>query len=106
MLCLIATAANAFQETKGGAVSEQPAQEAAPAGKVLDLGTTAPPSSKSTGTEVRIPGLGTLGVLPKLDFGLELLYGVNEDKRLETEKGPQEPADDGMQIRGTLKHRF
>jgi hypothetical protein len=54
---------------------------------------------------VRIPGLGTLGVLPKLDFGLELLYGVNEDKRLEPEKGAIEP-DDGVQIRGTLKHRF
>ena len=30
------------------------------------------------GTEIRIPGLGKLGVLPKMDFGLELLYGAAE----------------------------
>jgi hypothetical protein len=45
-------------------------------------------------------------VLPKLDFGLELLYGVNEDKRLEEERGRPDASDDGVQIRGTVKHRF
>ncbi len=104
-LGLMASAALAFQETKGGAVTEQQPAQSEPSGKVLDLGTPTPQPGKSTGPEIRIPGLGTLGVLPKFDFGLELLYGVNEDKRPEVEKGSQEP-DDGMQIRGTLKHRF
>src|SRR5262245_11135402 len=38
------------------------------------------PEVQLPGTEVRIPGLGKVGVLPKLDFGLELLYGANEPK--------------------------
>jgi hypothetical protein len=72
---------------------------------VLDLGSSSTAPVGKSGTEVRIPGLGTLGVLPKLDFGLELLYGVNEDKRIEPEKLPND-TDEGVQIRGTLRHRF
>ena len=103
-LSLMGSAALAFQETKGGAAAGQ-APAAQQQNKVLDLGSEAP-IAKPSGTEVRIPGLGRLGVLPKLDFGLELLYGVNDDKRLESEKIPQDPADDGVQIRGSVKHRF
>ena len=105
-LCLTGTASLAFQETTGGKVTPEASAQQTPDAKVLDLGSSSSaPVGKSGGTEVRIPGLGTLGVLPKLDFGLELLYGVNEDKRNESEKGPTEP-DEGVQIRGTLKHRF
>ena len=105
-LCLMGTAAAAFQETTGGKAAPQAPVEQAPSGKILDLGSSSSsPAGKTSGTEVRIPGLGTLGVLPKLDFGLELLYGVNEDKRLEPDKGSTE-SEDGVQIRGTLKHRF
>jgi hypothetical protein len=57
---------------------------------------------RGSGTEVRVPGLGKVGVLPKLDFGLELLYGANEPKTVPEDK--TEPAD--VQIRGTIKHRF
>jgi hypothetical protein len=101
--------AMAFQETTIGG-GEQKAQ-AAP---VLEMPKAAPEGTKnlnmaptinlgkSSGTEVRIPGLGTVGVLPKLDFGLELLYGANEQKGL-----PQDKTDpDDVQIRGTIKHRF
>ena len=59
--------------------------------------------AKSAGTEVRIPGVGTLGVLPKLDFGLELLYGANDPVGARPDDRSQ-PSD--MQIRGTIKHRF
>jgi hypothetical protein len=105
LLCLTGTAAGAFQETTGGkATPEIPAQQA-PDAKVLDLGSSTTAPAGKSGTEVRIPGLGTLGVLPKLDFGLELLYGVNEDKRIEPDRGANDP-DEGVQIRGTLKHRF
>lgn len=116
----------AFQETTvGGSQGNAPAAQAAPpvsvqapaaplgsldnAGKPqLDQGKgvslTMPELSlgKSSGTEVRIPGLGTVGVLPKLDFGLELLYGANENKAVPDERS--EPND--LQIRGTIKHRF
>jgi hypothetical protein len=60
--------------------------------------------SKSKSTIV-IPGLGSLGVLPKLDFGLELLYGENPDTA--TEPNIEIPSnEDGLRIKGTLKHRF
>jgi hypothetical protein len=41
-------------------------------------------------------------VLPKLDFGLELLYGANEQKGLPSDTSHP----DDVQIRGTIKHRF
>jgi hypothetical protein len=58
---------------------------------------------QSQGTEIRIPGVGTVGVLPKLDFGLEMLYGSGTEPtgRLD-EKSPP----DGVQLRATIKHRF
>ena len=70
------------------------------ASKGLSLQT--PELHLSPGTEVRIPGIGTVGVLPKLDFGLELLYGQNEQKGPFTDKS----SPDDVQLRGTIKHRF
>jgi hypothetical protein len=115
-LALASQAALAFEETTVGAGSAGGKAPTAPvlelpsanvpgnaAGKGLNLTT---PGGLHLGqtrdTEVRIPGLGTVGVLPKLDFGLELLYGANE------QKGPiQDKADpDDVQLRGTIKHRF
>ena len=43
-----------------------------------------------------------MGVLPKLDFGLELLYGANEQKG----PVPDKNDTDDVQLRGTIKHRF
>ena len=101
-LAIASTSAFAFQE-EGGAASVAPAPDvkAAPSEPGLDF--SAPPAvdSSSTGTEVRIPGLGRLGVLPKMDFGLELLYGANEVKKRE-----QEIPGEDLTIRGTVKHNF
>jgi hypothetical protein len=74
----------------------------APAVPSKGLNLSTPELQLTPGTEVRIPGLGKVGVLPKLDFGLELLYGANE------QKGPfQDKTDpDDVQLRGTIKHRF
>jgi hypothetical protein len=106
----MAHAALAFEETTVGA-----GESKAPAAPVLELpkaqtdavkglSLTAPELQlgQTPGTEVRIPGLGTVGVLPKLDFGLELLYGANE------QKGPiqDNTSPDDVQLRGTIKHRF
>ena len=101
-LGLASSAAVAFQETKGG--QTQSTDTKAP----LDLsGTgTSLDTSPPQGIEIRIPGLGKLGVLPKLDFGLELLYGVTDPKS----QGPQDKLRQGQEedakIRGSLKHRF
>jgi hypothetical protein len=109
-ICLLAvlfgSSALAFQEQKQGGApsagsptsSAGPTDGAQPAAPLTDAG-------KGEGTVVSIPGLGNLGVLPKMDFGLELLYGATDSKAngVEREDGP--PVDD-LTIRGTVKHRF
>lgn len=67
----------------------------------LEGGTVVKPAEE--GTEVYIPGLGNLGILPKMDFGLELLYGASEPKAVETQ---QDPSFEDLTIRGSLKHNF
>jgi len=60
--------------------------------------------SGKTGTELTIPGIGSVGTIPKLDFGLELLYG---GKNLpDTPSIDQQRLDGEMQIKGTLSHKF
>jgi len=109
-LGLCGQAALAFQETTiGGGEQKAPAAPIleVPKGPIdttkgLNLSGSELNLGRTSGTEVRIPGLGTVGVLPKLDFGLELLYGANEQKGL-----PQDKTDSNdVQIRGTIKHRF
>lgn len=103
--------AYAFQKQEGAAApAGQPqagvGEAASPAAKPLDLSDDTANATGETGTEIRIPGLGKLGVLPKMDFGLELLYGAADQK---TPIDPTESApnpDDDIMIRGTVKHRF
>lgn len=114
-LGLMALPVAAFQEqTVGGGNKANPATVAPQApvlelpkqpldpGKKLQLSVPEVSIGGKTGTEVKIPGLGTVGVLPKLDFGLELLYGATENKAMPDTKN--DPSD--VQIRGTIKHRF
>ncbi|MGE0022830.1 MAG: hypothetical protein AB7S70_04270 [Hyphomicrobium sp.] len=105
-LALAGTPAHAFQEQGGGAApaatpAPAEAQPAAPAEKSMEFSTPKVEDSDA-GTEVRIPGLGKLGVLPKMDFGLELLYGANDSKQPE----PVEPPAEDLTVRGTIKHNF
>jgi hypothetical protein len=114
LLAALAGPALAFQESTVGGSQEsgspptpsleatKPNLEAVQPGKGLSLTVPEMSLGKGSGTEVRIPGLGKVGVLPKLDFGLELLYGATEQKSLPDSKS--EPSD--VQIRGTIKHRF
>lgn len=97
---LAVSSAEAFQ--KSGSGQAQPGPEVG-AG-ALELSQENAPSSKKDGALVRIPGLGALGVLPKLDFGLELLYGDNQQPSVAPQDDDEE--SDGLRIRGTLKHRF
>lgn len=77
------------------------AQPGMPPVQLQDPSSSAP---KGEGTEVTIPGLGTVGVIPKLDFGLELLYGAKENPAAMPE--PPQANDGELQIRGTIRHRF
>jgi len=115
VLALLGSAAPpvlAFQEGTVGGNSDKPAAPALEApkdsgtdvGKGLDLKVPGVSlGGQGSGTEVRIPGFGKVGVLPKLDFGLELLYGATESRTGRPEE-KSEPSD--VQIRGTIKHRF
>lgn len=95
-------AALAFQETTTGKAGDQPAAKLE--SPVAGINTTLPTVTKPQGQEIRLPGLGAIGTLPRLDFGLELLYGANEQKGGREE--PLKRGDDDMQIRGTVKYRF
>jgi hypothetical protein len=99
-LALVSSAAYAFQETQPAPAA---ASEAAPQSQVVaPLSPDAVPTAK--GTPVRIPGLGTLGVIPKMDFGLELLYGAADQstKRPDPSKNEQ----DDVLVGGRIKHKF
>ncbi|WKW52098.1 hypothetical protein [Rhodomicrobium lacus] len=67
---------------------------------------------KSGGTEVAIPGIGVVGTLPKLDFGLELLYGPKNGGSASELSAPPLQFDqrslekDDVQIKGTFTHKF
>jgi hypothetical protein len=62
-------------------------------------------SNGGKGTAVRIPGLGTLGVIPKMDFGLELLYGVADAGSATKRPEPKNEGEDVL-LRGAIKHKF
>jgi hypothetical protein len=99
----------AFQEQKGATPPAEAAPaapaEAAPAGGAAGLTDESTPKPEA-GTEIRIPGLGKLGVLPKMDFGLELLYGAAENQQSGGQpEGVTKPEDD-VTLRGSVKHRF
>lgn len=102
-LVIASSVAVAFQEQKVG--SGAGAAPSAPVAKSEVAPADAKPLPMApSGTEIRIPGLGKLGVIPKMDFGLELLYGAADSKRTIQEKTESE--DQQLMIRGTLRHRF
>jgi hypothetical protein len=101
--------ASAFQEQKAGvappaAAPATPAPETAVPADQSNLGSESV-AKPETGTEISIPGLGRLGVLPKMDFGLELLYGAAEGQSSNQNLPAQGPEDD-LTVRGSVKHRF
>lgn len=98
----------AFQEQKGA--TPPPAEaapapaEAAPAEEGKAALSDEAAAKPEAGTEIRIPGLGKLGVLPKMDFGLELLYGAAENQP--TGQPDAAKPEDDLMVRGSVKHRF
>lgn len=103
-VAVVPLSAVAFQETPAGQTPAGQGATVAPAEPAVDLdvpGAIEP----ETGTEVRIPGLGTIGVLPKLDFGLELLYGATgKDGKVDPDE-ELAPSED-LTVKGRLKQTF
>jgi hypothetical protein len=98
----------AMEEQRGALPAGVPVPDAAP--KAQEQEDSAP-AKTDTGTEIRIPGLGKIGTLPKMDFGLDLLYGAVEDDNAKTTpdfpSGPQDSDEKrDLMIHGSVKHRF
>ena len=91
LLAVASTASMAFEEQKmntGGAASGAAAAGVAKPSSGA-LGINAPELSApkaDTGTKIRVPGLGVIGEIPKMDFGLELLYGASQNKPMESDR--------------------
>ena len=100
-VAMTVSGAQAFEKTTSGGDKAVADKEVI---KPLELTPGGALKSGKSGAEVRIPGLGSLGVLPKLDFGLELLYGDGQAQAVTPQE--EEADSDGLRIRGTLKHRF
>jgi hypothetical protein len=102
---LVATSAAAFQEQRqDGPAPDKPSAAMASGQPSAPAITPVAPSSQ--GTEVRVPGFGRLGTLPKIDFGLELLYGgADHQKQVQPQAQPADPTD-GMALRGSIRHKF
>ncbi|HXF53572.1 MAG TPA: hypothetical protein VNK52_05555 [Hyphomicrobiaceae bacterium] len=103
LLMGIGGAASAFQEQQSGAsAAPPPAANTAPPPAVDAKGLALTPTEVmpkgDSGTKIRIPGLGVIGEIPKMDFGLELLYGASEPKGIEQD--PNEAS--GVMLRGTI----
>ncbi|MGI9475136.1 MAG: hypothetical protein ACR2PI_00390 [Hyphomicrobiaceae bacterium] len=101
MVTLTVSGAQAFEKTTSDGDQARPAEDVV---KPLELAPEGSLNAGKDGSVVRIPGLGALGVLPKLDFGLELLYGDGQTQAVTPQE--EESDTDGLRIRGTLKHRF
>lgn len=96
----LSTAVPALEEQRGPAPSAVQPPDDAKAN--VQAESSAPQAS--AGTEIRIPGLGKLGTLPKMDFGLELLYGADQTPNHESATPQEDPQD--LTIHGSMKHRF
>ncbi|GJM02088.1 MAG: hypothetical protein DHS20C08_05890 [Rhodomicrobium sp.] len=98
-LALIFSAAQvyAFQETELPGTAAPVAKSGDPA---VGLALPDADTSADKGTSITIPGLGTIGTIPKVDFGLELLYQDDETQAVD------QLDDDGLAIKGRLKHSF
>ncbi len=109
-LVLGASMAGAFESNKDATGGQKPADvptasKPGEPGQGLELTTPNPPGSKSgSRTEVRIPGLGVIGTIPKMDFGLELLYGASEPGRKGLELDESTPGE--LTVKGRVKREF
>ena len=102
---VLSTAASpvlAFQETPVPPPAEQATSKnekpAVPPMKLGDPSTDRQPAAKKR-------GFG-LGLLPKLDFGLDLLYGDEQQREMELQSTPSLETDQDISVVGKVKRRF
>ena len=93
----------AFQE-----IPAAPAPDSAPATPqavppAMQLGTPGSPGEKPVDDETGVFGFG---LLPKLDFGLELLYGEQGQQPLQLQPGETLEENGDVTVLGKVKRRF
>ena len=79
-----------------------------PSGTTLDLGEDGTIDSSGNETmNIWIPGIGVVGKMPKLDFGLEMLYGAQKTQEDAPHAARElEEFDSDFAIKGTIKRKF
>lgn len=106
LVALSTQASVAFQETGSPVTAPGQAEGSATSDPALDFGGSgvdlSGSAAKPSGTVIAIPGIGKLGTLPKLDFGLELLYADDDPATPDADASTSED----VLVRGAIKHRF
>ncbi len=106
-----AGSAFAFEEVEPAPSRTPHADVSAEAAKTPGLSVAPAPSASELGTPIGADASRTtdvqifsFGVLPSLDFGLDVLYGHGDDPALDPARKPDEVDDIG--VVGTVKRRF
>ena len=99
LLVLTSASTSAFELTPAGP-ADQSSSGALVAPSVSGDGAGLTDDEKS---QVAVPGLGSFSLIPKLNFGLELLYS-GEDSA--SGAPATDSPDDGIAIHGALKQSF
>jgi hypothetical protein len=93
------------------AFEQQTVTLGAPGMPTAGIELTVPPTDpligagkSKTGAGITLPGLGSFGAFPKLDFGLELLYGSPE--AASPAEPPADVLPDAFTVHGTVKKTF
>lgn len=79
----------AFEEQKMRPAQPQAGGQSTQAGPQAGAALTDPGVAVprvDAGTKIRVPGLGVIGEIPRMDFGLELLYGASQPKAGDAER--------------------
>ncbi len=105
LLGALAVPATAFEQTNEvpkAVTSEDGAASTVPDGSGVELTVPEASVAEDTGPTISLPGIGTIGTLPKFDFGLELLYGDDNSAAVVDDKA----VENDLRIRGSVKHKF
>ena len=104
VLSTVASPVFAFQETPVPPPAQQtPTENVKPQVPAMKLGDPSGPAQQPVAKK-RVPMFG-FGLLPKMDFGLELLYGAAQQP-LDLQQAPSLEADRDVSVVGKVKRRF
>lgn len=105
-LCAVCSApVAAFQKMPVAPAPTQSAPSSIGQGLTFDVERRSGESGKKKGDKRKFPGVGALDGLPKMNFGLELLYGAKEEQDSTASPYTDWGADD-IKVLGTIKRRF